>query len=125
MRLTSFHYAGTRSYGSGECFVFKQNGQSVDVFKWTRANKFFQWSSHEHLAIGGGGHFALWLDTDLASGTTAVCSTFGNPPLTTGRRSLTAKTDDNVGVNMSEMVDFEIVVIEAWVPVLRGHLPSG
>jgi hypothetical protein len=106
--------AGSRSYGSGESFVFRQAGEDLQVYRWTRANRFFQISSHDHLAIGGGGQFALWLGDDLCYGTTAVCPTFGNPPLTFARR---AGPDDRSG-----LVDFEIVVVEAWVPVPRGHL---
>lgn len=119
----TFSLAGTRSYGSGECFVFRLEEQDVDVFKWTRANNFFQLSSHEHLAIGGGGHFALWVDDDLAYGTTAECSTFGSPPLTSGRRRGASKEESAV-IDKGKLVDFEIVVVEAWTPVLRGHLEA-
>lgn len=117
--------SGTRSYGSGESFVFKLNGHSANIFKWTRANTFFQLSSHEHLAIGGGGHFALWIDGELAHGTTAHCSTFDNPPLTVSRGERAKdKKDTAVDISDGEMVDFEIVVVEAWSPVLPGHLES-
>lgn len=116
--------SGTRSYGSGESFVFKLDGHMADIFKWTRANSFFQISSHEHLAIGGGGHFALWIDGELAHGTTADCSTFDNPPLTPGRGKKAAATARTpiADTGDDDMVDFEIIVVEAWAPVLRGHL---
>lgn len=115
----------TRSYGTGESFVFKLDGDTANVFKWTRANTFFQLSSHEHLAIGGGGHFALWIDGELARGTTAHCPTYDNPPLTTSRvERANGKKGDDVSSGDGDMVDFEIVVVEAWTPVLRGHLEN-
>lgn len=105
--------------------MFKLDGDTANIFKWTRANTFFQLSSHEHLAIGGGGHFALWIDGELARGTTAKCSTFDNPPLTASRvRQANDKKGKAVDTSDGEMVDFEIVVVEAWSPVLRGHLES-
>lgn len=112
--------AGSRSYGSGECFVFRVVGEELEVFNWTRENSFFQVSSHEHLAIGGGGHFALWLDEDLSVGTTADCKTFGSPPLTPGRkRSSRAVSSDEAE---DDVVDFDVVVVECWVPQM--HLPN-
>lgn len=40
------------------------------LYPWQRLkggpqNDFFQFSQHEGLGVGGAGHFAFWLDTDL------------------------------------------------------------
>ena len=44
-------------------------------------NEYFQFSSPDSLAIGGGGHFAIWLDADLMYGHSGICDTFGSPTL--------------------------------------------
>ena len=44
-------------------------------------NEYFQFSSPDSLALGGGGHFAIWLDTDLMYGHSGICDTFGSPTL--------------------------------------------
>jgi TLD len=92
----------------------------VDVYRWARANHYFQLSSPDFLAVGGGGHFALWVDSEIAHGSTASCSTFENPPL----------IDSTAGVTDGLSIDFEIVTLEVWTPVIGGHfldteLPSG
>jgi TLD len=117
-RLT--HASGSRYYGTGESFVFAaDNSSEIDVYRWARSNHYFQLSSQDFLAVGGGGHFALWIDREITRGSTAQCSTFDNPPLVSG-------SDLVDGLS----VDFEIVVLEVWTPVLGGHfletdLPSG
>jgi hypothetical protein len=110
----------SRYYGTGESFVFTVDTSSeVHVYRWARSNHFFQLSSHDFMAVGGGGHFALWIDRELARGSTAQCTTYENPPLVAG---------NDLGDGLS--VDFEIVVVEVWTPVLSGHfletdVPSG
>ena len=77
--------SATRYYGSGESFVFGSRASSTMpiVYKWSRLNSFFQFTSSTFLAMGGGAgsHFALWIDEDLLMGTTSACSTFESPPL--------------------------------------------
>lgn len=53
--------AAKEYYGSGEAFVFTMS-PSLNIFKWSRRNSFFQLGSAESIAIGGGGSFALFLD---------------------------------------------------------------
>jgi hypothetical protein len=59
---------------------------SVEVFDWKFSNYFFQWSSSEQIAMGGGGgQFGFVLGKDLLQAETNPCETFGNPHLTTHR----------------------------------------
>ena len=52
---------------------------------WKRSkdqrNDFFMFSTAQSLGVGGGGHFALFLDGDLLHGTSGSSDTFGNPCL--------------------------------------------
>ncbi len=58
----------------------------MEVFDWKYTNYFFQWSSREQVAMGGGGgHFGFVLDSDFLRGETNPCDTFGNPHLTSHR----------------------------------------
>lgn len=98
--------SATRYYGTGESFVFGTVGSDVaKVYKWSRENSFFQFTSSNFLAIGGGAgsHFALWVDEDLLMGTTSACSTFGSPPLT-----------DVAEENGPNSMEFKIVCLEVW-----------
>lgn len=114
--------SSSRSYGTGECWVFRASpAGDMEVFKWSRKNSFFQVSSHEHVAIGGGGHFALWIDEDLLYGSTALCPTFDNPPLTPGSREPSAR---NGGPAIDSQNGFQIVVVELWKLSPPGHLVS-
>ncbi|CAG9463329.1 unnamed protein product [Pedinophyceae sp. YPF-701] len=87
-----------RYYGTGECFVFQLAPHAV-AFRWRQGdptrNSFFQFSSPESLAVGGGSHFALWLDSDLQHGHSGVCQTFGSTCL-------------------SSAEDFKAVQVEVW-----------
>jgi hypothetical protein len=44
-------------------------------------NDFFQYGTPECLAVGGLGHFAIWVDADLLQGSSGTCGTFGSPCL--------------------------------------------
>ncbi|KAJ8906107.1 hypothetical protein NDN08_002606 [Rhodosorus marinus] len=81
-------------YGTGECFVFSVIPK-FEVFRWTRSNSYFQLSNDVHLAMGGGGHFAFWIDSDFLHGTSDESQTFGNHCLCSS-------------------VEFECVSLEAW-----------
>lgn len=99
--------SATRYYGTGESFVFGTIGEDVArVYKWSRANSLFQFTSSNFLAIGGGAgsHFALWVDEDLLMGTTSACSTFGSPPLTN-----VVEEEDG-----PSSMEFKIVCLEVW-----------
>ncbi|CDF38015.1 unnamed protein product [Chondrus crispus] len=98
--------SSARYYGTGESFVFGTDGPDVvKVYKWSRENSFFQFTSHSFLAIGGGAgsHFALWVDEDLLMGTTSACSTFASPPLT-----------NTLSKDESNCTEFKIVTLEVW-----------
>ncbi|GLC57679.1 hypothetical protein PLESTB_001252900 [Pleodorina starrii] len=75
-----------RYYGSGETFVFQLEPYRV-AYPWRSMSKekndFFQYATPECLAVGGVGHFALWLDSELHSGSSGMCGTFGSPCLAT------------------------------------------
>jgi hypothetical protein len=94
-------------YGSGESFCWKGTpDDGVDIHSWSRENNYFQCSTAEFLAVGGGGHYAIRIDADLEYGTSGECVTFGNPCLASGD-------------------EFECVVLELWgFEVPRLHLPS-
>lgn len=81
-------------FGSAEAFVFTVLPE-FRVYKASRANDHYQLAARDSLAIGGGGGFAIWLDSDLEHGVTHESCTFGNPPL-----------------GSSE--DFEIIGVELW-----------
>ncbi|KAK9111040.1 hypothetical protein Scep_018559 [Stephania cephalantha] len=81
--------------GSNNSFVFSNaSGQPV-VFRPTGANRYFTLCSTDFLALGGGGHFALYLDGDLLNGSSSVSETFGNPCL-------------------AHSQDFEVKEVELW-----------
>lgn len=55
---------------------------------WKRSNRerndFFMFSAPQSVGVGGGGHFALFLDGELLHGTSGTSETFGNPCLASG-----------------------------------------
>jgi hypothetical protein len=71
-------------YGDGETFVWKlHNGSEGPVavtYQWSGQNNYFMLSSHRGgLAFGGGGNFALLLDSELLQGSSGPCLTFDTP----------------------------------------------
>ncbi|KAL5714850.1 hypothetical protein ACHQM5_016756 [Ranunculus cassubicifolius] len=64
--------------GSHNTFVFTTTSGEPVVFRPTGVNRYFALCSTEFLALGGGGHFALYLDGDLLSGSSSVSETYGN-----------------------------------------------
>lgn len=76
-----------RYYGSGETFVFSDDGEKTKVYPWTRSNNYFQLSSSSSIALGGGpGGFALFVDEMLEFGTSRDCATFNNPCLASSQQ---------------------------------------
>ena len=81
-------------YGSGETFLYmveRLEGlpplpvgdgppphEALHVHRWSGENSFFMFSDRDHLAVGSGGHFGLWLDAELLHGTSGPSATFGN-----------------------------------------------
>ena len=56
-----------RCYGNGEAFVFSVYPTRAR-HAWTQANYLFQSGSSVSMSLGGGSHFALWIDGDLHHG---------------------------------------------------------
>ncbi|PNW77505.1 hypothetical protein CHLRE_10g439550v5 [Chlamydomonas reinhardtii] len=87
-----------RYYGSGETFVFQLEPYRV-AYPWRSMSKekndYFQYGTPECLAVGGLGHFAIWVDADLMQGSSGTCGTFGSPCL-------------------AHSEDFKVHVVEMW-----------
>uniref|UniRef100_A0A0E0CRM6 Oxidation resistance protein 1 n=1 Tax=Oryza meridionalis TaxID=40149 RepID=A0A0E0CRM6_9ORYZ len=64
--------------GSNSCFVFTNLHSNPSIYRPTGANNYFTVCSTDYLALGGGGHFALYLDADLLSGSSSNSETFNN-----------------------------------------------
>lgn len=82
--LSEAVHVSPRYYGTGETFLF-QLKPSMEVYRWSPHLKtrtdFFIFGAVDSLAVGGGGNFGLWLDQELARGTSMGCTTFSNPCL--------------------------------------------
>jgi len=52
-------------------------------YHWSEKNSYFQYSSSDCIAFGGGisGRFGLWIDNEFETGNTTFCHTFDNAPL--------------------------------------------
>eukprot|EP00602_Paraphysomonas_sp_CaronLab_P010849 CAMPEP_0185029626 /NCGR_PEP_ID=MMETSP1103-20130426/16032_1 /TAXON_ID=36769 /ORGANISM="Paraphysomonas bandaiensis, Strain Caron Lab Isolate" /LENGTH=365 /DNA_ID=CAMNT_0027564437 /DNA_START=105 /DNA_END=1199 /DNA_ORIENTATION=+ len=79
-------------YGTGESFIFctscDEEGEGVQVYRWTMENDLIMWSCQSQVAMGGGGDgFGFVLDADFLTGQSNSCTAFGNPPLTSNRGS--------------------------------------
>ncbi|XP_048233034.1 oxidation resistance protein 1 isoform X2 [Ricinus communis] len=81
--------------GTNSTFVFTNTPGDPVIFRPTGANRYFTLCTTDFLAIGGGGHFALYLDGDLLNGSSSVSETYGNPCL--------ARSED-----------FEVKEVELW-----------
>lgn len=59
------------------------NNNPIKRFPWTGDNLYFIKGNSDSLVVGAGdGNFGLWLDEDLYHGTSHICKTFNNEPLT-------------------------------------------
>lgn len=76
LRPTNKRYQGTI-----DSFVFTNISGSPLIFRPTGMNRYFTLCATDYLAMGGGGHFALYLDGDLSSGSSSSSETYGNPCL--------------------------------------------
>ena len=70
---------GPGYYGSGETFLM-QIHPTFEAFKWSGKNQQLMVSCSDFLAVGGGGHFGLWMDASFEKGTSAPSPTFENQP---------------------------------------------
>ncbi|CAM9222647.1 unnamed protein product, partial [Heterosigma akashiwo] len=73
--------SGDRYYGEAGTFVFRllPGGAGAQGFHWRGKNRYFMLCNQEGLALGGGGHFALFLDPDFYHGSSGACTTFESP----------------------------------------------
>uniref|UniRef100_A0A7S3LLX4 Oxidation resistance protein 1 n=1 Tax=Aplanochytrium stocchinoi TaxID=215587 RepID=A0A7S3LLX4_9STRA len=73
--------SGGQYYGNGETFLVRFLPK-FSVYKWTGKNSLFMIGTNEMIAFGGGGKFALWLDSGFERGTSERGSqTFDSPCL--------------------------------------------
>uniref|UniRef100_A0A7N0V9L2 Oxidation resistance protein 1 n=1 Tax=Kalanchoe fedtschenkoi TaxID=63787 RepID=A0A7N0V9L2_KALFE len=70
-----------RFQGSSSSFVFTNASGHPVIYRPTGANRYYTVCALEYLALGGGGHFALYLDQDLLTGSSGKSETYGNPRL--------------------------------------------
>jgi hypothetical protein len=70
--------------------------QHFSVYRWAHRNKYFQLATPDGLGMGGGGHFAFYVDGELSSGSSGNCATFLSPVL--------SKTEH-----------FQCILLELWV----------
>eukprot|EP01039_Chlorochromonas_danica_P002562 gene2562-2804_t len=68
-------------YGNGTIGVWSFNSGAIKFYPWSYKNSYFLLSSTSNLALGGGGNFAIFLDTDLNRGSSGQCETFNSPCL--------------------------------------------
>ncbi|CAI9263648.1 unnamed protein product [Lactuca saligna] len=84
-----------RYQGSNDTFVFTNTPGLPVIYRPTGVNRYFTLCSTEYLALGGGNHFALYLDSDLLNGSSLASETYGNSCL-------------------SHTQEFEVKEIELW-----------
>lgn len=81
--------------GTNSTYVFSNISGRPIIYHPTGVNRYFTLCNTDYIAIGGGGHFALYLDGDLLNGSSSVSETFGNPCLANSQ-------------------DFEVKEVELW-----------
>ncbi|CAB80650.1 putative protein [Arabidopsis thaliana] len=81
--------------GTNSTFVFTNKSGQPTIYRPTGANRFYTLCSKEFLALGGGGRFALYLDSELLSGSSAYSETYGNSCL-------------------ADSQDFDVKEVELW-----------
>ncbi|KAH9605018.1 hypothetical protein KSS87_012897 [Heliosperma pusillum] len=67
--------------GSNTSFLFTDAPGQAVIYHPTGSNRYYTLCSPNFLALGGGRHFALHLDSDLVLGSSAASETYGNPCL--------------------------------------------
>jgi hypothetical protein len=71
-------------FGTGEAFLVRVQPEFA-VHRWTRKNSLFALGGADHIAVGGGGGFGLYLDGSFENGSSAPSETFDNEPLGSSR----------------------------------------
>ncbi|XP_022894741.1 oxidation resistance protein 1 [Olea europaea var. sylvestris] len=79
--------------GTNDTFVFTNISGHPRIFRPTGMNRYFTLCSTDYLALGGGGHFALYLDGDLLSGSSSSSETYGNPCLANAEDFVVKETE--------------------------------
>mmetsp|Transcript_2609 Transcript_2609/g.2970 ORF Transcript_2609/g.2970 Transcript_2609/m.2970 type:complete len:553 (-) Transcript_2609:1293-2951(-) len=97
------HLSRGSYYGTGETFLFKLRPQ-LSVYEWSGKNSQFILGGQDMIAFGGGGKFALWLDSSFEKGT----SENGSP------------TFDSPCIASNE--NFECAAVEIWNFVNPAHV---
>uniref|UniRef100_A0A803KXN2 Oxidation resistance protein 1 n=1 Tax=Chenopodium quinoa TaxID=63459 RepID=A0A803KXN2_CHEQI len=67
-----------RYQGSNSTFLFTDVPGQPIIYRSTGVNRYYTVCSPDFLAMGGGCHFALYLDSDLLNGSSAASDTYGN-----------------------------------------------
>ena len=70
-----------RYFGTGESFLFRAHPGPTRIYPWSGANTHFQLACNDSMAMGGGGHFGLWLDEAFEYGSSGPCTTYENDAL--------------------------------------------
>ena len=82
----------------------------MSFYQWSGVNSHFQLAYHDSIAMGGGGHFGLWLDEAFEYGSSGRCETYDNQPLA---------SDES----------FRVIRVELWEPQAafspRGYPAAG
>eukprot|EP01101_Sappina_pedata_P003552 TRINITY_DN1428_c0_g2_i2.p1 TRINITY_DN1428_c0_g2~~TRINITY_DN1428_c0_g2_i2.p1 ORF type:complete len:291 (+),score=104.77 TRINITY_DN1428_c0_g2_i2:1123-1995(+) len=76
-RIDSAHY------GNGESFLFSLVPE-FRTYRWSHNNDYFQYATKDHISIGSGGGYGLWLDAEFNRGVSQTCETFKNKCLASG-----------------------------------------
>ncbi|RYR29311.1 hypothetical protein Ahy_B01g053678 isoform B [Arachis hypogaea] len=93
--LLLYRLSETEEEQEQSTFVFTNISGHPVIYRPTGLNRYFTLCNSEFLAIGGGSHFALYLDGDLLNGSSSVSETYGNPCLANSQ-------------------DFEVKEVELW-----------
>lgn len=69
----------TRSYGTGECFVFTfRDSERMKIYYSTLTNECYMMSDHNAIIVGGGGNPSIYLDRFFDTGNSGKSKTFNN-----------------------------------------------
>lgn len=63
--------------GTSDSFVFSNVTGASKIFHPTGVNRYYVLATSDALALGGGSHFALYLDAELLHGSSGECETYG------------------------------------------------
>lgn len=64
--------------GTNDSFVFTNVSGTATIFHASGLNRYYVLAMSDSLALGGGSHFALHIDSELLHGSSGECDTFGS-----------------------------------------------